>query len=57
MGKLKNRISDFDKKQVEFRKSFTAMRFQKFRCRRPYELLAEANKMIDVLEVRELENH
>ena len=51
MGKLKNRISDFDKKQVDFRKSFTAMRFQKFICRRPYELLAEANKMIDVLEV------
>ena len=76
--KLKNRISDFEKKQVsclftfgcllllcltdfvyfcllclqaEFRKSFTAMRFHKFKCRRPYELLAEANKMIDVLEV------
>ena len=27
------------------------MRFHKFKCRRPYELLAEANKMIDVLEV------
>ena len=37
--------------QIEFRKSFTAMRFHKFKCRRPYELLAEANKMIDVLEV------
>ena len=37
--------------QVEFRKSFTAMRFHRFKCRRPYELLAEANKMIDVLEV------
>ena len=51
VGKLKKRISDFENKQQEFRKSFQKMRFYQFKCRQPYELLAEANGMIDAMEV------
>jgi hypothetical protein len=51
VGKLKKRISNFETKQSEFRKSFQGMRFLVFKCRRPYELLAEANKMIDGMEI------
>lgn len=50
VGKLKRRITDFESKQVEFRKSFQRMRFYQFKCRQPYELLGEANGMIDVME-------
>ncbi len=51
VGRLKKRINDFEQKQVEFRKSFQRMRFYQFKCRQPYELLAEANGMIDGMEV------
>ena len=36
--------------QVDFRKSFQRMRFYQFKCRQPYELLAEANQMINGME-------
>ena len=51
VGKLKKRITDFETKQNEFRKSFQKMRFYQFKCRSPYELLAEANGMIDSMEI------
>ncbi len=51
VGKLKRKINEFEARQVEFRKSFQGMRFHAFKCQRPYELLAEANKKIDTLEV------
>ena len=50
MGKLKKRISEFETKQNDFRVRFQKMRFYQFKCRTPYELLAEANGMIDDME-------
>lgn len=51
VGKLKRKIADFEQKQVEFRKSFQRMRFYQFKCKQPYELLSEANSMIDEMEM------
>ena len=48
---MKKRIADFETKQNEFRKSFQKMRFYQFKCRSPYEMLAEANSMIDAMEI------
>eukprot|EP00095_Tigriopus_kingsejongensis_P007513 maker-scaffold103_size370364-snap-gene-1.20 protein:Tk07513 transcript:maker-scaffold103_size370364-snap-gene-1.20-mRNA-1 annotation:"dynein beta ciliary-like" len=50
VGKLKKRIQDFESKEIEFRVGFQKMRFYQFKCRQPYELLAEANGMIDAME-------
>ena len=46
VGKLKKKISDFDNKQIEFRKTFCKMRFFKFKCKRPYEYLGQTNLLI-----------
>ena len=51
VGKLKKRMQDFEQKEIDFRVSFQKMRFYQFKCRQPYELLAEANSMIDDMEV------
>lgn len=51
VGKLRKRISDFDKKQSEFRENFKTIRFFKFACRRPYHYLQMSNDMIDQMEV------
>ena len=50
VGKLRKKITDFESKQNEFRRDFTRMRFFRFKCRRPYEYLAQANKMIIHME-------
>ena len=50
VGKLRKKICDFEGKQNEFRRDFTRMRFFRFKCRRPYEYLAQANKMIIHME-------
>jgi hypothetical protein len=50
VGKLRKKISDFEGKQNEFRRDFTRMRFFRFKCRRPYEYLGQANKMIINME-------
>lgn len=47
VGKLRKRITDFEHKQSDFRKNFQKMRFYFFKCRKPYELLAEANELIN----------
>ena len=41
VGKLKKRITDFDGKQIEFRKSFVKMRFFTFKCKKPYDFLSQ----------------
>ena len=50
VGKLKKRITDFDGKQIEFRKNFVKMRFFTFKCRKPYEFLSQANILIHGME-------
>ena len=50
VGKLKKRITDFDGKQIEFRRNFVKMRFFTFKCKRPYEYLCQANLLIDTME-------
>jgi hypothetical protein len=50
VGKLRKKITDFESKQNEFRRDFTRMRFFRFKCRRPYEYLAQANRMIIHME-------
>ena len=50
VGKLKKRIFDFDGKQIDFRKTFSKMRFFTFKCKRPYDFLAQANVLIDEME-------
>ena len=50
IGKLKNRIDEYQKVQNQFRGRYTKMRFYNFNCRSPYEHLAEANTSIEKLE-------
>ena len=52
VGKLKKKISDFDFKQIDFRRSFCKMRFFKFKCKRPYEYLGETNELINDFEAQ-----
>ena len=46
VGKLRKKITDFDNKQIEFRRTFTKMKFFKFKCKKPYEYLGQTNKLI-----------
>ena len=50
VGKLKKRLTDFDTKQNDFRKTFNKMRFFQFKCKRPYDYLAQANVLIMEME-------
>ena len=50
VGKLKKRIADFETKQSDFRKTFNKMRFFQFKCKRPYDYLAQANVLIMDME-------
>ena len=50
VGKLRKKISDFDNKQLEFRRSFAKMKFFRFKCHRPYEYLGQANHLIGGFE-------
>ena len=52
IGKLKNRIDDYEKVQREFREEYTSKRFYFFNCKSPYEHLTEMNGA-----VRNLEDH
>ena len=50
VGKLKKRIADFETQQTDFRKTFNKMRFFQFKCKRPYDYLAQANVLIMEME-------
>ena len=58
IGKLKNRIEDYEKSQKEFRYNYQQMRFYSYNCKSPYEHLSAANIMIERLEneVKELQS-
>lgn len=50
IGKLKNRIDDYEKVQRDFREQYTRKRFYFFNCKSPYEHLAEMNGKVASLE-------
>ena len=50
VGKLRKKISDFDNKQIEFRRTFSKMKFFRFKCKRPYEYLGQTNELINDFE-------
>ena len=50
VGKLRKKISEFESRQIEFRRDFTKMRFFLFKCKKPYEYLSQANVLINDME-------
>ena len=54
IGKLKNRIDDYEKFQNESREKYVQMRFYFYNCKSPYEHLSRANTDIEQLEVQVL---
>ena len=52
IGKMKERIDDYEKNQKAFRSEFTQMRFYEYGCKSPYEHLTEAYMLIEEMEGR-----
>ena len=52
IGRLRERMDDYEKMQKSFRSRFTSMRFYDYVCKSPYEHLTESNKMINEKENR-----
>ena len=52
IGKMKDRIEDYEKNQKIFRANFAQMRFYDYGCKSPYEHLTEAYILIEELNGR-----
>ena len=52
VGKMKDRIEEYERNQKIFRSKFSLMRFYDYTCKSPYEHLTEAHKLIEDLNGR-----
>ena len=52
IGKMRERIEDYEKNQKIFRSKFTQMRFYDYACKSPYEHLTESYMLIEEMEGR-----